>query len=157
MIYTTKIKGSTLIEVLVVAGVLASISLAILGTLSLFSRLHEKDMLSIKGQLLTEEGIEALRFIKALGWSSLSNIPSGQTRYLSLGASSWGVTTVPEIIDGVFWRTIKVYQVMRNASDDIVSSGGTIDPNTLLLESKVSWSWRGATSTTEYQAYITNL
>jgi len=67
------------------------------------------------------------------------------------------VTTTPEIVDGVFWRTVRVYEVMRDMNDDIVSSGGTIDPDTLLLRSDVSWDWRGATSTTGYSAYITNI
>jgi type II secretory pathway pseudopilin PulG len=150
-------RGSTLVEVLVVAGVLASIALAVFGTLALLSRFHEKNMSAIKAQLLAEEGIEALRFIKASGWSTLSGIPSGTARYLALSPSSWGVTTTPEIVDGEFWRVVKVYAVSRNVSGDIVSSGGTIDPNTLLLESNVSWVWRGATSTTGYQSYITNL
>jgi len=157
MTHSKHTKGSTLVEVLVVAGVLASIALAVFGTLSLLSRFHQKNMSTIKAQLLAEEGIEALRFIKASGWSTLSGIPSGTARYLALSASSWGVTTTPEIVDGVFWRTVKVYAVSRDVSGDIVSSGGTVDPNTLLLESKVSWLWRGATSTTGYQSYITNL
>lgn len=152
-----KTKGSTLLEVLVVTGVLASIVLSVLGTLSLLSRFHEKDMLKIKGQLLAEEGIESLRFIKASGWNSLSSLSSGQAQYLALDVSSWGVTTTPEIIDGLFWRVVKVYQVSRDVNDDIISIGGTIDANTLLLESEVSWSLRGATSTAMYQSYITNI
>ena len=150
-------KGSTLVEVLVVAGVLASITLAIFGTLSLLARFHEKNMSAIKGQLLAEEGIEAIRFIKASGWSTLSAIPVNTARYLTLSPSSWGVTTTPEIIDGEFWRTIKVYSVSRDVSSDIVTSGGVVDSNTLLIESSVSWLWRGATSTATYQSYITNL
>jgi len=152
-----KTKGSTLLEVLVVTGVLASIALGVMGTLATLSRFHQKDMLAIKGQLLAEEGIEALRFIKSSNWSALSSIPSGENRYLELSESSWGVTTTPEIVDGVFWRTVRVYEVMRDMNDDIVSSGGTIDPDTLLLRSDVSWDWRGATSTTGYSAYITNI
>lgn len=150
-------KGSTLLEVLVVAGILATIALSVFGTLSLLSRFHQKNMFAIKGQLLAEEGIEALRFIKAGGWSSLTSIPTNTARYLALSPSSWSVTATPEIVDGIFWRVIKVYSVSRDVSNDIVSSGGTVDPNTLLLESKVSWNWRGATSTASYQSYITNL
>ena len=155
--YKTKTKGSTLLEVLVVTGVLASIALAVLGTLSTLSRFHEKNMYKIKGQLLAEEGIESLRFVKASGWNNLSSLSSGQAQYLDLGISSWGVTTTPEIIDGLFWRIVKVHQVNRDSNDDIVSIGGTLDSNTLLLESIVSWSVRGATSTAMYQSYITNI
>lgn len=157
IVRTSSSKGSTLVEVLVVAGVLASIALAVFGTLSLLSRFHQKNMSTIKGQLLAEEGIEAIRFIKASGWSTLTAIPVNTERYLSLSPSSWTVTTVPEVIDGLFWRTFKTFSVYRDASSDIVSSGGTLDQNTLLIQSSVSWNWRGATSTAQYESYITNI
>lgn len=149
--------GSTLMEVVVVAAILSAVSLAFLGTFSLLSRFHEKNMLSIKGSLLAEEGIEALRLIKSSGWSNLADLASGSDRYLSLSASSWEIGSVPEVIDGRFYRILRIYPVSRDGADDIVSSGGTIDANTLFLESRVEWNWRGATTTTGYQAYITNI
>lgn len=150
-------RGSTLLEVLVVAGILASIALGVFGSLSLLSRFHQKNMLTIKGQLLAEEGIEAVRYLKASGWSTLSNIPKDTPRYLAVLPSSWSVTTTPEVIDGAWYRSFILTSVYRDASSDIVSSGGTVDPNTLLITSSVSWAWRGSTSTASYQSYITNL
>lgn len=150
-------KGSTLTEVVVVSAILAVVSLAFLGTFSLLSRFHEKDMLTIKGELLAEEGVEALRLIKSGGWNTLSGLPMGSTRYLNLTPSSWSITTTPEVIDGIFYRSFIPYAVSRNASDDIVTAGGTTDPNTLLVSVSVSWNWRGATSTANYQSYMTNI
>lgn len=150
-------KGSSLVEVVVAAGILGVVTLAFFGSFSALSRFHQRSMLAIKGGLLAEEGIEALRHIKDDGWSNIASIPAGTTRYLELGASSWSATTTPEVVDGVFYRSFRLYQVMRDGSDDIVSSGGTVDPDTLLLESAVSWDWRGSTSTATYQAYVTNI
>jgi len=150
-------KGSTLIEVVVVAAILAVVSLSFLGTFSLLSQFHQKDMLAIKGSLLAEEGIEAIRFINSGGWSNLSSISTGSIRYLVISPSSWSITQTPEIIDGVFFRSFKIYSVSRDASDDIVSTGGTVDPNTLLLDVSVSWNFRGSTTTANYKSYITNI
>jgi hypothetical protein len=150
-------KGSVLLEVVVAASIMAVIALAFLGSFSVLTKIHERNMLYIKGDLLAEEGVEALRFVKASGWSSLSGLPSGASRYLSVGGSSWTITTTPEIIDAVFYRTVKVFQVSRDSSDNIVSSGGTVDPNTLLTEADVSWSYRGATTTVTYKTYVTNI
>lgn len=150
-------RGSTLTEVVVVAAILSVVSLAFLGTFSLLSRFHEKDMLTIKGELLAEEGVEALRLIKSGSWNTLSSLPMGSARYLSLAPSSWNITTTPEIIDGVFYRSFIPYAVLHNSSDDIVASGGTVDPNTILFSVSVSWNWRGATSTANYQSYMTNI
>ncbi|MEK7607762.1 MAG: hypothetical protein AAB484_02485 [Patescibacteria group bacterium] len=150
-------KGSTLIEIVVVTAILALVSLAFLGTFTALSQFHYKDMLIIKGELLAEEGIEALRFVKESGWNNLSSIPSGSKRYLSLAPSAWSITTNPEVVDGEFFRYFRVYEVLRDASDDIVSSSGTIDPDTLLLDVSVDWNWRGSTTTANYKSYITNI
>ena len=150
-------KGNTIVEVVVGAAILSVVALAFLGAMATLSRFHERDMLSIKGSLLAEEGIEALRYIKGTGWNNLSSVPAGQTRYLSVSPGVWSITNNPEIIDSVFYRSFKISQVQRSATDDIVSSGGAVDPNTLLLDVWVSWNSRGSTSTTDYKAYITNI
>lgn len=150
-------KGSSLVEVVIGAGILSVVALAFLGTLSTLVGFHQKDMLSIKGTLLAEEGIEAVRFIKGSGWTNLSSIPAGQDRYLALGPSSWSVSQTPEVVDGVFFRSFRLSPVMRNASDDIVSAGGTVDSDTFLVDVSVAWNWRGATTTAIYKAYVTNI
>lgn len=150
-------KGSVIIEVIVVAAIISLVSLAFLGTLGTLSQFHQKDMYAIKGGLLAEEGLEAARYVKGSGWSTFSAIPINTAQYFALATSSWGVTTTPEVIDGFFYRSFKLYQVSRNSSDDIVSSGGTVDPNTFLIESNVSWNWRGSTTTSSYKTYVTNI
>jgi|SRR5581483_2963275 len=149
--------GSVLLEVIIGAAILAAVALSFLGSFAVLSRVHERNMLYIKGDLLAEEGIEALRLIKGAGWSNLLGISTLGTRYLTVGDSTWGVTTTPEVIDGSFFRSIKVTPVSRSATDDITTSGGTVDTNTLLLESDVSWSYRNSTSTATYKSYVTNI
>lgn len=150
-------RGSGLVEIVVAGAILSAVSLTFLGTLALLSRFHQKDMLTIKGQLLAEEGLEALRLMKGAGWGALSSLPTGTTRYLALGSSSWSATTTPEVVDGQFSRSFTLSPVYRGATDDIVSSGGTADPNTLLAEVTVSWLWRSATSSVTYRTYVTSI
>jgi hypothetical protein len=150
-------KGSVIIEVVVASAIISLVSLAFLGTLSTLSVFHQKDMLTIKGGLLAEEGLEAVRFVKGSGWSNLSNIPLNTSRYFTLATSSWSVTSTPEIIDGLFYRSFKLNQVSRDGNDDIVASGGTVDPNTFFAESSVSWRARNATTTITYKTYVTNI
>ncbi|MBI5134378.1 MAG: hypothetical protein HZA81_03265 [Candidatus Taylorbacteria bacterium] len=154
---TDRTKGSSLVEVVVAAAILGSVSLAFFGSFAALSRFHQKSMLSIKGSLLAEEGLEALRLMKDDGWTNLSAIPTATDRYLALGTSTWSASTTPEVVDGVFYRSFRLYPVSRDASDDIVTAGGTVDPDTLLAESAVSWSWRGSTTTVTYMTYVTNI
>lgn len=150
-------KGSVIVEVVVASAIISAVSLAFLGTLATLSRFHQKDMLSIKGGLLAEEGLEAVRYIKGSGWTNLSSLPLDTPQYLALATSSWGATTTAEVVDGIFYRSFKLSAVYRDASDDIVSSGGTLDADTLFAESSVSWAWRNATSTVTYKTYVTNI
>ena len=144
-------------EVVVASAILAMVAVAFLGTIATISRFHEKDMLVIKGELLAEEGLEVLRFIKKDGWAALSAIPSGDTRYLALSGSAWSVTNTPETVDGLFSRSFKVYDVARDGADNIVSVGGSVDPDTRLFEVTVTWTWRSNLVTSVYQTYMTNL
>jgi type II secretory pathway pseudopilin PulG len=149
--------GSGLVEVVVASAIMSLVAVAFLGAFAALSRFHERDMLAIKGQLLAEEGLEALRFMKGSGWSALSALPVGQERYFALATSSWSATTSPETVDGVFQRSFVLEAVSRDASDSIVSSGGMVDPNILKARVSVSWLWRNATSTASYETYVTNL
>ncbi|HEU0080556.1 MAG TPA: hypothetical protein VFQ72_00825 [Candidatus Paceibacterota bacterium] len=149
--------GSGLVEVVVGAAILSVVALAFLGTLSLLARFHQRDMLAIKGSLLAEEGIEAVRYIKGSGWAALASLPKDQDRYLEIAPASWKATTTPEIVDGAFYRSFRLSQVRRDASDVIVASGGTVDPGALLVSSTVSWNWRGATTSVTYTAYVTSI
>src|SRR3989344_4620878 len=69
--------------------------------------------------------------------------------------SIWSiVTNGPALIDGLYMRTINVTAVERDASDDIVSSGGTVDPDSKKISVTMAWSGRGATSTVTISTYL---
>ena len=146
-----------MIEVVVVSAIICAVSLSYVGALATLSRFHQKNMYAIKGGLLAEEAIEAVRYASRASWAKVQAVPPNTTRYVSLNGSTWNVVTTPEIVDGFFYRSFKVYTVYRNSTDDIVASGGTADTDTLLIQSFVSWNWRGATSTASYQTYVTRL
>lgn len=148
--------GSGLVEVVVASAIVALVAVAFLGTFAALSQFHQRDTLAIKGQLLAEEELEALRLMRGFGWTFLSGAPKDQDEYLSLDASFWGTTTVPEIIDGTFYRSFRLSPVSRDGADDI-SLGGNVDPGTLLATVSVSWAWRDATSTIIYKTYVTNI
>ncbi len=159
MTMKTKIsnKGGTLIEIVIVSAILSTVSLAFLGTFATVSRFHEKNMRIIKAELIAEEGMEALRLIKSGGFTALSSLTPGQRYYFALATSSWGVTTTPEVIDDMFYRSFRTGVVRRNGSSDIDPTGITIDPGTIELEVDVDWVWRNATNTASYRAYMTNI
>jgi hypothetical protein len=99
-----------------------------------------------------------VRLVRSQGWTAnIAPKINGTTYYPVLSGSSWGLsTTNPGVIDNKYTRTIVFAAVSRNASGDIVASGGTIDPDSRRVTVTTSWLERGRTRTVVVQAYITN-
>ncbi len=149
-------------EVVIVAGILSTVSLAFLGTFAVISKFHEKNLRVIKAGLLAEEGIEALRIIKERDFSALATMAqTGPTtpRYLAVSTTTWNVSGTPEVIDNLFYRYFVVRPAYRTASSDPTetSTGNTLDPNTVYVDVHVEWQWRNSTTTNIYKAFMTNL
>jgi hypothetical protein len=148
--------GISVVEALICAAIAGAMLIAIIQAFASYEGAQSRQESAVKGQLLAEEGIEALKFVRNTGWGNLSSIPSGSTKYLYFSGSAWTVTTTPEVIDGLFYRSFSPKSVSRDGSSNIVSSGGTIDPNTLFVTVTVSWLSNIGTSTDSYGDYFLN-
>ncbi|HUD04096.1 MAG TPA: prepilin-type N-terminal cleavage/methylation domain-containing protein [Candidatus Paceibacterota bacterium] len=149
-------KGFSLAEIIVAAAIITTMVVAIVQAFSISETLQNRQIPFVKAQLLAEENLEALRLIRNTGWGNLSSIPLNTKQYIYFSGSAWSVATTPEIIDGTFYRSFTLSSVSRDSSSNIVSSGGTNDPNTLFASSTVSWSSYNATSSVSYGDYFMN-
>lgn len=151
-------KGLTLVEVLIATSIILAFLLALFGVHNLYLRTALSNGEVIKAMGLAEESLEVMRFLRDSSWSANIAPLSLDVDYgLAFEAGVWQVTTNNILIDGTFERAVVLSAVYRDSSGDIVSSGGTLDPDTLLLVSNVSWSNRGATTTKSISTYLTNL
>jgi len=148
--------GFTLVEVLISASIILISTVAVIGVHSLYLKTALNNAESIKATYLVEEGIEVIRFWRDSSWNNkIKSITQGTAYGLTLTGSTWSTTTNQYI--GSFQRRVTLSAVNRSASSDIVTSGGTLDPDTLLVTSSVSWAKGGATTTKTIATYITNL
>ena len=151
-------KGFGLIEIVIASSIISVAMISLAFTLVMASRLSARSTDLVRANFVAEEGLEAMRFLRDKSWSSVfASLTPGTNYYLSFNASTatWSVgTTDPGLLGGTFRRRITVASVQRNASDDIVSSGGTVDSNTLKVISTVTAS---TTSTTTVETYLTNI
>lgn len=100
----------------------------------------------------SQEGIEAARSIRNMTWS---NLMSG-TFAIDLSTGVWRFTPGSNT-NGKFNRTITVYPVMRDGTQNIVTGGGSVDPDTFRIESKVSWNFSPTrTNDVLLATYLTN-
>lgn len=139
-------QGFGLVEIVVAVSIITLSFFAASQAVRSSSALLRQSMTSEKAALLTEEGMEVVRLLRDISWSTniLPLVP-GTTYYPTLSGSAWSLsTTNPGAIDGVFTRTVAVEDVYRrNTDDDIVdpSFAGpkTIDPGTQKITVRVSW------------------
>lgn len=150
--------GLTLVEVLLATSIILVFLLAIFGVHNLYLRTAFSNGEILKAVGLAEESLEAMRFLRDVSWDdNIAPLILGTDYDLVFSAGSWQVTTADNWVDNIFERTVRLSAVYRDASGDIVSSGGTLDPNTLLVVSSVSWSNGVATTTKSISTYLTNL
>lgn len=150
--------GIGLVEVLVGASILSVAGVALVLTYGMYVKIAVVAPRPIQATFLQDEGLEAMRIIRDNSWTTISNLTLGTSYYLSFNASTtaWTLSTTPQMIDGIFDRTIVVSSVNRDVNSDIASSG-TIDTNTKKITVSVSWLKNGATTTKQLVGYLTNL
>lgn len=128
-------KGQFLIELLLT---IALVSIIFPALLTGFVSTRNNRAVKNQRQLATaylNEGQEAIRVIRANGWSNLSV----GTYHPIISGSTWLLTSGSELIDGNFTRSIVVENVNRDNNGNI-SQNGTLDPSTKLVTITVSWS-----------------
>lgn len=127
--------GQSIIEFIVGAAILViigtSATVALVGSYSANTLSQQESQASSFGQ----EAIAAVESIRNQNWGNLTNGTHG----LSNASGSWIFAAGSSDTNGIYTRSVTVSDVYRN-NGQIVSSGGSIDPNTKLAEVQVSWN-----------------
>ncbi len=149
--------GFGLVEIIVAIALFVTIATVgittVLGSFS-SNRLGDEET---EAALVAQEGIEAARSIVKKGWSTpfLATTCSGGCG-VSSSSGSW-IWSGTANVSSPFNRQIYVSSVQRNGSGDVVTSGGTDDPDTKKITSRVSWNFTSARANiVELVTYVTN-
>lgn len=155
----TQRKGFTLIEVVLGVGILTMFFLANALYYEQARRVSEQTTRRIQSGFLLEEGVEAVKLMRDAGWSArVATLTNGTRYYLHWDGSAWLATTTPEQIENIFTRFFVLSPVERDAGDNIVSSGGVLDPGSRKAVVTVEWDTQKTASSSEsIETYITNL
>src|SRR3989344_6345166 len=150
--------GLTLVEVLITTSIILTFLVALFWTHNLYLETAFSNRNVIKAAQLAEEGLEVIRFLRDSSWNTnIMPLSLDTNYYLVLENGEWQIGTGQVFIDTTFERTITLSAVYRDISADIVSEGGTLYPDTLMVVSSASWLNRGATTTKSVSTYITNI
>ncbi len=150
--------GFVLVEALVASAILAVVLAAGIGAFLLAVRTSLSNSTEVQSAFLAEEGLEAIRIIRDNGWSAnIAPLTASSTYYIMWSGTTWAATTANTFIDDTFERTVVLYNVYRDANQDITTSGGTLDADTKKVTVNVSWRSPSGTTTTSLSAYIANV
>jgi len=124
-------RGFSILEIVISAAVITFTVATVMGVLDVYVNISLNNSKKTQAAILTEEAGEAMQIFRDLGWATkITPLTNGTAYHLIWNGSSYEATTTPTLIHDKFYRTIKLSAVARNSSDDIVTSGGTTDPNT---------------------------
>jgi len=150
--YFLFLKGFGIIEIIVAMGIfLIIVTSGATIVIQQFNsnRLGQEET---EATLFAQEGIEAARSIKNQDWANLTTGTHG----LDNSGGSW-VLSGTSNTTGKFTREVIIENVERNIGGDIVTSGGTFDPDTFKITSSVNWDFTSSrNNTVDVLTYLTN-
>lgn len=151
-------KGSLLIEILVVAGIIISSLATILGLAAIFLTTSQIVQQTSQATVLAQDVLESVRnYRDGTDWSvGLGAVTLGALYHPEQSGSppAWQLGAGAETIEE-FTRQIVFEEVLRDANDDIALAG-IADPDTVKAVVQVSWQERGRSHQVELTAYLTN-
>ena len=153
-------RGFGILEIVIAVSIISATIFSLSFVFLIASRLETMSLDKIRANFIAEEGLEAMRFLRDQSWAAnLGTLSAGTTYYLAFATTTsiWSVETNGSEIDKLFLRKVAAENVSRNGSDDIVSFGGTVDPDTKKINVSVEWLERGSTTTISASAYLSNI
>ncbi len=150
--------GVSLIEVVIATSIIVAAFLTLLSVYNVYLSRTKTNIQNLKSVYLAEEGVEGVKFLRDQSWdTNIATLTTNTPYYLEFNTGMWKSTATNTFIDQLYERKFVLQNVNRDATDDITSTGGTLDPDTKLLILSVSWSYKGATTTKSISTYITNI
>ena len=152
-------KGYGILEIVLVVSIGLVIFLGVQGYLSLSLKIAIQDASENEALYLAKSSLEEARALRDGGWANVSALTLGnQYNFQATGADPQAIAAVAGTKTiGKYTAWIRTYSVARDINDDIVSSGGTVDANTLKIVSSVSWQNLGTAKQVDLYEYLVNL
>lgn len=131
----TNQSGATLVEVLVAIALTAILIPVLAVAMITASDAQPETNQQIMASGLLNQLITATNNVRDNGWS---NIASDGTYHPVISSGTWSLATGTATFNQ-FTESIVISDVNRDSGDNIVTSGGTLDPSTKLITATITW------------------
>src|SRR3989344_1881720 len=154
-----KNSGFALIELVVAIGIITTILFSALQFINTVTRAMRTERYIREATLLLAEGEDAVKFLRDAGWGTYITPAVLETAYyLNFTGSNWTLVTLdPGIINNHYTRSFVFHQVLRDASGNIVQSGGSADANSRRVTATLSWQGVTGPQTLSNDFYVNNI
>ncbi len=151
-------KGSAMVEIIIGSAIILSGILTISVSFNTYLQFALSNQKNVEANYLLQEGLEAMSFLRDVGWTNnFGSLSTTTTYYLTWNGSRWATTTAEQYIDGIFLRSVAVSDLKRDSNDDLSTTTGTYDPNIKQVAVTVSYYQGQATTTKTLNRYIANI
>ena len=145
-----------MVEIIVVVAIIIVAFTAILQLFKLQAQSERMKREELAAYTLLSEALEATRSVRDDNWSNLSSLILGADYYPVVSSGAWSLSLTDPGPIGRYSQWVVVSSVQRDTNDDIVSSGGVVDADTLFATAYVEWQSGGSTRTKNLSTYFTN-
>ncbi len=152
-------KGFGLIEIIIAATISIIVFLAAILYLNFSLKIAAEDINKMEALYFAKSSLEQARSIRDEDWTIIDTLNRSDEYHFEADAFSppkWVPVSGSETV-GRYTLQFVLSDVYRNAvSDDIVSSGGILDTETIKITSSVSYLTRNGTKQIKLHEYLTN-
>lgn len=127
-------RGSLMLEALIAIGISGFFTTALIGYILIANSSTNRAKENATALWNTQEGLDALQTI---AFGSLVNTPTGS---LTFSNNRWTVgMNGPQTLPNGSTRVVKIENILRDSQCFVVTSGGTVDPDSKKLISATTW------------------
>lgn len=152
-------EGFGLIEIIIAATIGIAVLLAAATYLNFSLRVAMEDINQIEALYFAKSSLEQARAVRDEDWENINALVRGDEYYFEADISSppkWIAVPGNKTVSRYVIQVV-LSDVYRDAvSNNIISEGGVLDPETLKITSNVSYPTRGGTKQIEIYEYLAN-
>jgi hypothetical protein len=121
---TSFLKGMSVLEVIIGASIMLVLTTAIGGAWQSYIVITRISNEKTQAGIIVEETADAIQFIRDMGWATnLSSKVVGTPYYLTWATTTYTLSTIPNVTQNLYVRSVTFSNVARDVNDNIVSSG----------------------------------
>jgi Tfp pilus assembly protein PilV len=151
-------KGITIVEIVVAAGIIAVSVIGIIGAIQVYLKIVFQNTREAQAVLLLDETAEAIQYLRDEGFDEHIANKDLNTEYsIYWNGSGYEFGTGTIALPYEMTRTVSFDEVRRDSSDQIVTSGGTVDDDTRKAIITITWPYKDEVKTLSSEVLIHNI